>query len=156
MWLTVVFCTPAPALARKGLSCCMSMALDGFMCHWRVSLCAGLCAEHPRRVAALPRGCERQCGYTFFCSLPPNEGRVDPFVHYVIICVIPPPLPTGQVVNRGDPYPSEVAATVHRVMEQLAFSHAYRLVWQSKVGGAAVERVEQGVWGRGRVEGGGN
>ncbi|CAM9415749.1 unnamed protein product [Lampetra planeri] len=38
------------------------------------------------------------------------------------------------VVNRGDPYPQEVAATVQRVMEQLNFSHPYRLVWQSKVG----------------------
>ncbi|KAK0052786.1 ferrochelatase mitochondrial [Biomphalaria pfeifferi] len=39
-----------------------------------------------------------------------------------------------KVVNRGDPYPAEVAATVHKVMEGLGHSHAYRLVWQSKVG----------------------
>lgn len=39
-----------------------------------------------------------------------------------------------RVVERGDPYPAEVAATVHAVMEQLQFSHPYRLVWQSKVG----------------------
>lgn len=38
------------------------------------------------------------------------------------------------VVNRGDPYPAEVAATVSRVMEKLNYSNAYRLVWQSKVG----------------------
>lgn len=38
------------------------------------------------------------------------------------------------VVNRGDPYPLEVAATVQRVMEKLGHTHAYRLVWQSKVG----------------------
>lgn len=38
------------------------------------------------------------------------------------------------VVNRGDTYPAEVAATVNRVMEKLNFSHQYRLVWQSKVG----------------------
>lgn len=38
------------------------------------------------------------------------------------------------VVNRGDPYPQEVAATVQRVMEELNFSNPYRLVWQSKVG----------------------
>eukprot|EP00057_Strongylocentrotus_purpuratus_P027232 XP_011681706.1 PREDICTED: ferrochelatase, mitochondrial [Strongylocentrotus purpuratus] len=37
------------------------------------------------------------------------------------------------VVNRGDPYPAEVGATVQRVMERLNFSHPYRLVWQSKV-----------------------
>ena len=39
----------------------------------------------------------------------------------------------GQVVERGDPYPQEVAATVQRVMETLNTSHPYRLVWQSKV-----------------------
>ncbi len=38
-----------------------------------------------------------------------------------------------QVVNRGDPYPAEVAATVQAVMESLKFSNPYRLVWQSKV-----------------------
>lgn len=38
------------------------------------------------------------------------------------------------VVNRGDPYPQEVAATVQRVMENLNFSNQYRLCWQSKVG----------------------
>nr|XP_002128123.1 ferrochelatase, mitochondrial [Ciona intestinalis] len=38
------------------------------------------------------------------------------------------------VVNRGDPYPAEVAATVSRVMERLDNSNPYRLVWQSKVG----------------------
>ena len=37
-------------------------------------------------------------------------------------------------MNRGDPYPQEVGSTVMRVMEQLNFSHSYRLVWQSKVG----------------------
>lgn len=44
------------------------------------------------------------------------------------------PVLISQVVNRGDPYPAEVAATVQRVMEALNFSHPYRLVWQSKVG----------------------
>ncbi len=40
---------------------------------------------------------------------------------------------TPQVVVRGDPYPQEVGATVHRVMEELGYSHPWRLVWQSKV-----------------------
>jgi ferrochelatase len=40
------------------------------------------------------------------------------------------------VVNRGDTYPSEVAATVHAVMTELGFSNPYRLVWQSQVGPA--------------------
>jgi len=42
-----------------------------------------------------------------------------------------------KVVNRGDPYPAEVAATVHAVMKELKFSNPYRLVWQSKVGPSA-------------------
>ncbi len=37
-------------------------------------------------------------------------------------------------MNRGDPYPAEVAATVQLVMQNLKWSHPYRLVWQSKVG----------------------
>ncbi|SPN99684.1 probable mitochondrial ferrochelatase [Cephalotrichum gorgonifer] len=38
------------------------------------------------------------------------------------------------VVNRGDPYPAEVAATVYAVMQRLNFSNRYRLCWQSQVG----------------------
>jgi ferrochelatase len=38
------------------------------------------------------------------------------------------------VVNRGDPYPAEVAATVYAVMQRLQMSNPYRLVWQSQVG----------------------
>lgn len=41
------------------------------------------------------------------------------------------------VVNRGDPYPAEVAATVYAVMQRLKFTNPYRLVWQSQVGPAA-------------------
>lgn len=37
-------------------------------------------------------------------------------------------------MNRGDPYPSEVGASVQLVMEALGWSNPYRLVWQSKVG----------------------
>jgi hypothetical protein len=37
-------------------------------------------------------------------------------------------------VNRGDPYPSEVGATVQLVMQELGYSNPYSLVWQSKVG----------------------
>ncbi|WPK25598.1 hypothetical protein PUMCH_002919 [Australozyma saopauloensis] len=39
-----------------------------------------------------------------------------------------------QIVNRGDSYPAEVAASVYAVMEKLKFKNPYRLVWQSKVG----------------------
>lgn len=38
------------------------------------------------------------------------------------------------VVNRGDTYPQEVAATVAGVMRELGHKYAYRLVWQSSVG----------------------
>ncbi|KAI8922563.1 hypothetical protein DFJ77DRAFT_447090 [Powellomyces hirtus] len=38
------------------------------------------------------------------------------------------------IVNRGDPYPQEVAATVQRVMERLGHSNPFRLIWQSQVG----------------------
>ncbi|CAN8102839.1 unnamed protein product [Discula destructiva] len=41
------------------------------------------------------------------------------------------------VVNRGDPYPAEVAATVYAVNQRLGFSHQYRLCWQSQVGPSA-------------------
>ncbi|KID90781.1 ferrochelatase precursor [Metarhizium guizhouense ARSEF 977] len=41
------------------------------------------------------------------------------------------------VVNRGDPYPGEVAATVYAVMKRLRFSNPYRLCWQSQVGPSA-------------------
>lgn len=41
------------------------------------------------------------------------------------------------VVNRGDPYPAEVAATVYAVMQRLNFSNPWRLCWQSQVGPSA-------------------
>lgn len=39
-----------------------------------------------------------------------------------------------EIVNRGDSYPAEVAASVYAIMEKLNFKNPYRLVWQSKVG----------------------
>lgn len=38
------------------------------------------------------------------------------------------------IVNRGDSYPAEVAATVYAIMQKLNFSNPYRLTWQSQVG----------------------
>ena len=38
------------------------------------------------------------------------------------------------VMDRGDPYPAEVGATVSLVMKELNMCNPYRLVWQSKVG----------------------
>jgi len=37
-------------------------------------------------------------------------------------------------VQRGDPYPAEVGATVQLIMSKLRHANPYRLVWQSKVG----------------------
>jgi len=39
-----------------------------------------------------------------------------------------------KAVNRGDPYPSEVGASVNMVMQELGNSNPYSLAWQSKVG----------------------
>ena len=41
------------------------------------------------------------------------------------------------VVNRGDTYPAEVAATVYAVMQRLGMKNPYRLCWQSQVGPSA-------------------
>ncbi|TRY69533.1 hypothetical protein TCAL_12886 [Tigriopus californicus] len=38
------------------------------------------------------------------------------------------------VMNRGDPYPAEIGASVQLVMQELGWSNPFRLVWQSKVG----------------------
>ena len=39
-----------------------------------------------------------------------------------------------EVINRGDAYPQEIAASVHEVMKELEFSHEYLLAYQSDVG----------------------
>ncbi|KAK2509736.1 hypothetical protein MC885_020766 [Smutsia gigantea] len=59
------------------------------------------------------------------------------------------------VINRGDPYPQEVGATVQSVMDKLSFSNPYRLVWQSKVGpmpwlGPQTNKTIKGLCERGR------
>lgn len=38
------------------------------------------------------------------------------------------------VVNRGDPYPAEVGATVHEVMKRLGYAQEYLISFQSEVG----------------------
>uniref|UniRef100_A0A673IRG1 Ferrochelatase, mitochondrial n=1 Tax=Sinocyclocheilus rhinocerous TaxID=307959 RepID=A0A673IRG1_9TELE len=60
-----------------------------------------------------------------------------------------------EVVNRGDPYPQEVGATVQRVMDRLGHCNPYRLVWQSKVGpmawlGPQTDEVIKGLCQRGK------
>lgn len=61
----------------------------------------------------------------------PEERRRD-----VVLLFSAHSLPMS-VVNRGDPYPAEVAATVHAVMKRLGHTNPYRLCWQSQVGPSA-------------------
>lgn len=37
------------------------------------------------------------------------------------------------VVERGDPYPAEVGASVYQIMKKLNFCNPWRLTWQSQV-----------------------
>lgn len=61
----------------------------------------------------------------------PEERRND-----VVLLFSAHSLPMS-VVNRGDTYPAEVAATVYAVMQRLGFKNQYRLCWQSQVGPSA-------------------
>lgn len=65
------------------------------------------------------------------------EQKVNEFAadkrHNVVILFSAHSLPM-QIVNRGDSYPAEVAATAYAIMEKLQFKYPYRVVWQSKVG----------------------
>lgn len=79
----------------------------------------------------------------------PEEKRDD-----VVILFSAHSLPMA-VVNRGDPYPQEVGATVQRVMETLGHCNPYRLVWQSRVGpmpwlGPQTDEVIKGLCERGK------
>ncbi|XP_026195857.1 ferrochelatase, mitochondrial-like [Anabas testudineus] len=79
----------------------------------------------------------------------PEEKRDD-----VVILFSAHSLPLA-VVNRGDPYPQEVGATVQRVMERLGHCNPFRLVWQSRVGpmpwlGPQTDEVIKGLCERGK------
>ena len=80
---------------------------------------------HPGLVEAFARNVETQLA-TY-----PEEARKD-----VVLLFSAHSLPMS-VVNRGDTYPAEVAATVYAVMQRLKFSNPYRLCWQSQVGPSA-------------------
>ena len=61
------------------------------------------------------------------------------------------------VVNRGDTYPAEVAATVWAVMQRLGMKNPYRLSWQSQVGpsawlGAQTDETVQGYVKKGQTD----
>ena len=80
---------------------------------------------HPGLVEAFAQNIEAQ-----LATYPP-ETRKD-----VVLLFSAHSLPMS-VVNRGDTYPAEVAATVYAVMQRLKFSNPYRLCWQSQVGPSA-------------------
>lgn len=80
---------------------------------------------HPGLVEAFAKNIEDQLA-TY-----PKEKQKD-----VVLLFSAHSLPMS-VVNRGDPYPAEVAATVYAVMSRLKFSNPYRLCWQSQVGPSA-------------------
>jgi protoporphyrin/coproporphyrin ferrochelatase len=80
---------------------------------------------HPGLVEAIVKNIETQL-MTY-----PTARRKD-----VVLLFSAHSLPMS-VVNRGDPYPAEVAATVYAVMQKLGFSNPYRLCWQSQVGPSA-------------------
>ena len=77
---------------------------------------------HPGLVEAFAQNIEAQLANY------PDEQRKD-----VVLLFSAHSLPMS-VVNRGDTYPAEVAATVYAVMQRLGFSNPYRLCWQSQVG----------------------
>lgn len=91
---------------------------------------------------------ERTIDWTFIDRWPQHKGLVNAFVNNineklaefppeqrddVVILFSAHSLPMD-IINSGDSYPAEVAATVYKIMEQLEFSNPYRLVWQSQVG----------------------
>ncbi len=80
---------------------------------------------HPGYIEAVAQNIEAQLA-TY-----PQETRKD-----VVLLFSAHSLPMS-VVNRGDTYPAEVAATVYAVMQRLKFSNPYRLCWQSQVGPSA-------------------
>lgn len=57
-------------------------------------------------------------------------------------------------INRGDPYPAQISATIALVMKRLGYSHRYQLSYQSRVGpvqwlGPYTDRVVESLGARG-------
>ncbi|KAF7288656.1 Ferrochelatase, mitochondrial [Mycena chlorophos] len=87
---------------------------------------------HPGFIEAVAQNIEKA-----LANFPP-ETR-----HETVILFSAHSLPMS-VVNRGDPYVAEVAATVSAVMDRLKQSNPYRLVWQSQVGPSAWMGMQTG------------
>lgn len=113
---------------------------------WSASTSASSMHELYRQTRLLDP--ERSIEWTFIDRWPKDKCLVKPFAKLirekleefpadirdqVVVLFSAHSLPM-QIVNRGDSYPAEVAASVYAVMEELNFSNPYRLVWQSKVG----------------------
>lgn len=127
---------------------------------WSASTSASSMHELYRQTLALDP--ERSIHWTFIDRWPKAKCLVNPFAALieekleefpeevrdkVLILFSAHSLPM-EIVNRGDSYPAEVAASVYAVMEKLKFKNPYRLVWQSKVGpkpwlGAQTAKVVQ-------------
>ena len=82
----------------------------------------------------------------------PDEGRDD-----VLLLFSAHSLPLN-IIDRGDPYPQEIGASVHEVMKEGRFTNEYLLSYQSEVGpvrwlGPSTERVirELGAKGKKKV-----
>lgn len=90
----------------------------------------------------------RQIQWSLIDRWPTNTGLINAFVENinkklmefpeevrdkVILLFSAHSLPMD-VVNTGDSYPAEVAASVYKIMESLKFKNPYRLCWQSQVG----------------------
>ncbi|KAG7192756.1 ferrochelatase hem15 [Scheffersomyces spartinae] len=91
---------------------------------------------------------DRKITWTTIDRWPRNSGLVKAFAQHILqkvkefkpedqkdiqLVFLAHSLPMD-IVNRGDSYPAEVAATVYSIMEELKFQFPYRLTWQSQVG----------------------
>jgi len=94
------------------------------------------------------RGTKPSSTWSVIDRWPVDEGLVEAFAectraglaqipeadrHKAVIMYSAHSLPLS-AVERGDPYPHEVAATVYAVNQKLGFSNPWRVTWQSQVG----------------------
>jgi ferrochelatase len=98
---------------------------------------------HPSFVEAMTRTVEQ--GLEKF----PEEDRDD-----VLLLFSAHSLPLS-IIDRGDPYPQEVGASVHEVLKEGGFENEYILSYQSEVGpvrwlGPSTERVIEDLGAKGR------
>ncbi|AJU14116.1 Hem15p [Saccharomyces cerevisiae EC1118] len=114
--------------------------------HFSYSTTGSSINELWRQIKALDS--ERSISWSVIDRWPTNEGLIKAFSENVTKKLQEFPQPVRDkvvllfsahslpmdVVNTGDAYPAEVAATVYNIMQKLKFKNPYRLVWQSQVG----------------------